>query len=211
MNLADIRREYSGHELDLSNVLTDPVAQFSEWMKEAIAASVHEPTAMTLATADPEGQPLTRVVLLKGIEDRRFVFYTNYNSQKGRHLALNPKACLNFFWPELERQVIIQGLVHKVAETESDAYFNSRPRGSQIGAWASEQSRPLESREELAEKASQYAASFEGADVPRPEHWGGYALRPFYIEFWQGRESRLHDRIVYRLDEGLWRISRLSP
>ncbi|RPI66138.1 MAG: pyridoxamine 5'-phosphate oxidase, partial [Ignavibacteriae bacterium] len=184
---------------------------FSSWFDEAIAAELLEPTAMTLATATADGQPSMRVVLLKGVTEHGFVFYTNYLSHKGRDLAENPKASLLFFWPELERQIRIEGITERVPAAESEAYFSSRPFESQVGAWASLQSSVLRSRDEMEEHFESLRATYEGKPVPRPEHWGGYVLTPKVVEFWQGRPSRLHDRIRYRLDNGAWIIERLSP
>jgi pyridoxamine 5'-phosphate oxidase len=211
LDVSALRREYAREELTKRSVQSDPMAQFSSWFDEAIAAELLEPTAMTLATANADGQPSMRVVLLKGVTENGFVFYTNYLSHKGRDLAENPKASLLFFWPELERQIRIEGITERVPEAESDAYFSSRPFESQVGAWASLQSSVLRSRDEMEEHFETLRATYEGKPVPRPEHWGGYVLTPKVVEFWQGRPSRLHDRIRYRLDNGAWIIERLSP
>ena len=210
-HLANIRRDYSREELSEEHVARDPFSQFAVWMNEAISAQLPEPTAMCLSTADAAGRPSSRMVLLKGFDQSGFVFYTNYNSQKGRELAENPNAALNFFWPELERQVRISGSVSKVSPEESDEYFKTRPFTSRVGAWASNQSEKLESKMALAAEAAKLALKYATGNVPRPPHWGGYRLVPDQIEFWQGRPSRLHDRIVYDLVEGAWKISRLSP
>ena len=209
-DLAHIRQDYGRHSLGPEDCQPDPLAQFSQWMDEANAAQVHEPTAMHLATVE-DGRPAGRVVLLKGIEAGAFVFYTNYDSRKGRQLAASPQAALTFFWPELERQVRIEGAVQKVAAETSDAYFASRPYQSRIGAWASLQSQVLDGTATLVARAAKYAAQYV-TGVPRPPHWGGYAVSPVRIEFWQGRPSRLHDRVLYLPDgQGGWARSRLYP
>lgn len=208
--LANIRRDYSGEELSQANVSADPFVQFGKWMNEAIAAETDEPTAMTLSTVGEDARPSSRVVLLKGFDADGFVFFTNYNSRKGRALAANPFASLNFFWPELERQVNISGNVAKVSTEESDAYFESRPYLSRIGAWASEQSEPISSRAVIMARAAKLAVKY-ATGVPRPPHWGGFRVLPDRVEFWQGRPNRLHDRLVYTLDGNEWSIARLSP
>lgn len=208
--LANIRRDYSGEELSQANVSADPFTQFGKWMDEAIAAEADEPTAMTLSTVGEDARPSSRVVLLKGFDANGFVFFTNYNSRKGRALAANPFATLNFFWPELERQVNISGSAAKVSTQESDEYFESRPYLSRIGAWASHQSEPISSRAVVMARAAKLAVKY-AAGVPRPPHWGGFRVKPDRIEFWQGRENRLHDRIVYTLTDDQWQITRLSP
>jgi pyridoxamine 5'-phosphate oxidase len=210
-DLAKIRREYSREELSKEHVAQDPFVQFGRWMDEAIDAELPEPTAMCLSTADAEGRPSSRMVLLKGFNTEGFVFFTNYNSHKGRELAENPHAALNFFWPELERQVRISGRVSKVSTEESDEYFKTRPFTSRVGAWASDQSEILESKLALATRAAKLLVKYASGNVPRPPHWGGYRISPDQIEFWQGRPSRLHDRILYELVDGEWKISRLSP
>lgn len=213
-NLAEIRRSYSRQELSEQHVAESPFEQFRLWMQEALAAQVLEPTAMVLSTVSAGGSPSARVVLLKGLEDGHFTFFTNYASRKGQHLADNPRAALTFFWPELERQVRIEGLVEKAPDTLSDAYFESRPRGSQVGAWASPQSQVIPDRQFLeAETATLLERFGAEAPVPRPQHWGGYGLKPDYVEFWQGRPNRLHDRLVFEREDGSldWQLSRLAP
>ena len=209
-SLAGLRKDYALKTLDEGDVDRDPLRQFGVWMVEAIHAQVPEPTAMTLATADHAGRPAARIVLLKGVDARGFVFYTNYESRKGRELAVNPQAAITFLWKELERQVRIEGRVEKVTELESDAYFQTRPLGSRIGAWASPQSRPIENRGWLEQRWAELTQK-HGESPPRPAHWGGYRLMPEWIEFWQGRQSRLHDRIVYARDAKGWKIERLAP
>lgn len=209
-DLAHIRKDYARHSLGPEDCQADPLAQFSHWLDEAMAAQVNEPTAMHVATVD-NGRPSARLVLLKGIENGGFVFYTNYDSRKGRQLAENPYAALTFFWPELERQVRVEGRAEKVAPEESDAYFASRPYPSRVGAWASQQSQPLDSTATLVARAAKYAAQYV-TGVPRPPYWGGYTVTPERVEFWQGRPSRLHDRVLYLADgKGGWSRQRLYP
>jgi len=210
-NVADLRKEYTRAGLTESDVAPDPVEQFRRWFDEALEADLHEPNAFVLATATRDGRPSARVVLLKGLDERGFVFYTNYEGRKGRELEENPRAALLFYWGELERQVRIEGTVSRVSEEESDAYYASRPRGSRLGAWASEQSRVVEGREVLESRIGDLEAEYEGREVPRPPFWGGYRVNPAAIEFWQGRENRLHDRIVYRRESGRWKTERLQP
>lgn len=210
--IADIRTEYKRHALNESDVSADPIKQFGLWWTEAISSQIDEVNAMTLATASADGLPAARIVLLKGYDEAGFVFFTNYQSFKGQQLAENPRACLVFFWKELERQVRITGLIEKVTAEESDTYFSSRPESSRIGAWASPQSQVIANREILEQNEADLTKSFAGKPIPRPLHWGGYRVKPVTIEFWQGRPSRLHDRISYTLQEnGHWLIERLAP
>lgn len=212
MDVSDVRRDYSLSGLSEADLDADPVVQFRSWLATAVAEDPLDPTAMVLATADSEGRPSARVVLLKGIDDRGFVFYTNYLSRKGRDLDENPQAALVFFWPALDRQVRVEGAVERTSREESEAYFASRPLGSRLGAWASQQSEVLAGREELEERLRELEARFAAGDVPLPDFWGGFRLRPDLVEFWQGRPSRLHDRFRYtRHAEAGWRIERLSP
>jgi len=209
--LADLRKSYERGSLDVDDVASDPFAQFGHWLNEALAAEVPEPNAMTLATVGADGRPSTRIVLIKDYDERGIVWYTNYHSRKGRELADHPFAALQFHWVELERVVRIEGQVEKVSDAESDTYFASRPLTSRIGAWASNQSEPIPGRGTIVAKAAEYGLKF-GLNPPRPPHWGGYRLIPDRWEFWQGRASRLHDRIVYEQDgNGGWERSRLSP
>ena len=210
MSIADLRREYAAARLEETEVDPDPLRQFALWFDDARRAEVLEPNAMTLATATPAGEPSARIVLLKGVDDRGFTFFTDYRSRKGRELELNPRAALVFCWMELERQVRISGAVTQVSREESESYFRLRPRGSQLGAWTSHQSQVLPDRSTLERAFGEIAARIEG-DVPLPPHWGGYRVLPDEIEFWQGRPSRLHDRLRYRLEQTEWRIERLSP
>ena len=210
MNIADIRKDYALKRLDESDVDADPFKQFHAWLREALAAEVPEPTAMTLATVDDEGSPSARIMLLKALDERGFVFYTNYESRKGRELATRPRAALTFFWKELERQVRIEGSVEKVSAAESDEYFASRPLGSRIGAWASTQSATIASRPWLEARVKAAEAQY-GESPPRPPHWGGFRVIPDWLEFWQGRQSRLHDRIAFTRESTGWVVSRLSP
>lgn len=210
--IADIRKDYKLRSLSEKEAAASAVDQFDKWWQEAVHSEIDEVNAMTLATASADGIPAARIVLLKGFNERGFVFFTNYESFKGMQLAENPRACLVFFWKELERQVRITGLVEKVSEEESDIYFNSRPEGSRIGAWASPQSQVIESRGWLEEREKIYTKDFTGKPLKRPAHWGGYRVKPITIEFWQGRPSRLHDRLQYTLQgENSWKIERLAP
>jgi pyridoxamine 5'-phosphate oxidase len=215
---ADLRVDYGRGRLHEADVLADPVAQFGRWFDEARAANVAEPNAMTLATVDPSGAPSARIVLLKSFDARGFAFYTNYDSRKGRELAANPRAALCFFWQPLERQVRIEGTVERVGRAESEEYFQGRPRQAQIGAWVSQQSSPLTSRAELERIEAELQKRFEGAPVPLPDYWGGFRVVPHSIEFWQGRPSRLHDRLLYTrapahpgANDAGWTLRRLSP
>jgi len=209
--IADMRKEYSRQSLEVSDVADNPVRQFEKWFDEALQSSLPEPNAMHLATVTPEGKPSARVVLLKGIEDGTFVFYTNYQSHKGQQMEETPWVAITFFWAELERQVRIEGKISKVDPEISTNYFHSRPRASQIGAWVSPQSRVIPDRDFLETRQKELEKRFEGDEVSRPEHWGGYAVQPSQIEFWQGRPSRLHDRVLYTLNDNNWKIERLAP
>lgn len=211
-SIADIRRDYSHQSLSEKEADVNAIKQFEKWWNEAVSSKIDEVNAMTLATASADGLPSARIVLLKEFSEKGFVFFTNYESYKAQQMAENPKACLVFFWKELERQVRITGLIQKVSATESDQYYNSRPESSRIGAWASPQSRVIESRHWLDEKFNELVNKMEGTEIKRPPHWGGYIVKPIVVEFWQGRPSRLHDRIQYTLDDnGEWKIERLAP
>jgi pyridoxamine 5'-phosphate oxidase len=211
MNLADIRTDYTKHGLLEKDLAADPFTQFGRWFDQALSAHIDEPNAMTLATASLDGQPSARVVLLKGFDQNGFVFYSNYESRKGRELDQNNKAALLFFWSSLERQIRIEGVIEKVSVEESKQYFDSRPEGSRIGAWSSRQSASISSRDILEENFNKFSQSFAQQDIPLPPYWGGYRLKPHVFEFWQGRESRLHDRLRYRFADDRWHIDRLSP
>jgi len=211
-SIADLRKDYAAQTLSEETMTDNPISQFSEWWRQAIDSQLLEPNAMTLATASPDGMPAARIVLLKDFSPEGFVFYTNYQSSKGLQLEANPKACLVFFWKELERQVRITGLVSKTTAEESDAYFLSRPAKSRLGAWASPQSRVIESRDWLDHNFSEVEQRFEGEPAERPPHWGGYRVKPMIVEFWQGRPSRMHDRIQYSLgNDAQWMRERLAP
>ena len=211
MDVSSLRQEYTGTGLDETDLDPDPIVQFHGWFEQVVDADLHEPNAMILATATDDGVPSARTVLLKGYDERGFVFYTNYEGRKAGELEVNPRCALLFYWGELERQVRIEGRASRLSGEESDAYFASRPRGSRLGAWASEQSRIIEVRSMLEERVRALDAEYEGREIPRPPFWGGYRVEPGTIEFWQGRESRLHDRLVYRREDGVWRIERLQP
>ena len=209
--IADLRKEYAKNALELAEVNPNPILQFQRWFEEAQSAQVPEPNAMNLATVSPEGRPTSRIVLLKGVE-KGFIFYSNHESHKGKAIAQNRYVALTFFWSELERQIRIEGQAEKISEKQSTAYFHSRPRGSQIGAWTSPQSEIIKDRSVLTQRQETYTREFEGKEVPKPDHWGGYQVLPDRIEFWQGRPSRLHDRILYTLQkDDSWKIERLAP
>jgi pyridoxamine 5'-phosphate oxidase len=211
-SIADIRSEYSKKSLTENDIDKDPIKQFTIWWQEALASKFDEANAMTLATVDENNLPCARTVLLKGYDDGGFIFFTNYNSRKGKQLANNPHACLVFFWKELERQITIIGAVEKTTTEESLAYFNSRPEGSKLGAWASAQSAVVAGKAWLKETFDFYRERFKHGEIPKPPHWGGYRVKPVSIEFWQGRPSRMHDRLLYSLQpNGSWKIERLSP
>jgi pyridoxamine 5'-phosphate oxidase len=210
--IADIRKDYRLQSLSEKDALADPFSQFDKWWKEAIHSNIDEVNAMTLATASADGMPDGRIVLLKGFDERGFTFFTNYQSAKGQQMQENPRASLVFFWKELERQVRISGLVVMVSAKESDEYFNSRPEGSRIGAWSSPQSETIESREWLEDNEQKFRTKFTDTQIDRPPHWGGYRVKPTHVEFWQGRPSRLHDRLRYNLQyDGHWKLERLAP
>lgn len=210
--LADLRREYRQQVLRETAVDPDPIRQFQIWFDQVLAAKLPEPNAMTLATATSDGKPSARIVLLKGVDQRGFAFYTNYLSRKGQELTTRPEAVLVFWWAELERQVRIEGKVATIPSAEADTYFQSRPRGSQLGAWASEQSQVIPDYAVLEQQLQQLEALYQNQPIPRPPHWGGFRLQPQRMEFWQGRPNRLHDRLAYRLiSEGQWHLERLAP
>lgn len=212
-NIADLREDYRKADLEIKDVTSNPLEQFQIWFQQALQAELKEPNAMTLATATADAKPSARIVLLKGVDEQGFLFYTNYNSRKGQELDANPQAALVFAWLELEKQVRIEGTVERITPEASTAYFQRRPKGSQIGAWASPQSEVIPDRRILEENVQALQAKYtQSEQLPRPEHWGGYRLRPTVIEFWQGRSSRLHDRIRYSLQtDGSWHIERLAP
>jgi pyridoxamine 5'-phosphate oxidase len=211
MNLADLRKDYSLAGLAEKDLARDPFRQFEKWFAEAQAAKVAEPNAMVLATATRDGRPSSRTVLLKAVDGRGFVFYSNYESRKGRELEVNPRASLTFPWVAMERQVIVEGSVTKVAREESEAYFHSRPRASQLGAWVSPQSTIIPDRRALEENLKALDQKYAGQEVPLPPNWGGWRLAPETVEFWQGRRNRLHDRLRYRREKEGWTIERLAP
>ena len=221
--IADIRKDYKLASLEESDVASNPIDQFTRWWNEAVSSQIDEVNAMTLATANAAGVPAARIVLLKGYDSNGFVFFTNYESDKGKNLAQNPVAALVFFWKELERQIRIEGTVEKVSAADSDRYFNSRPAASRVGAWASPQSAVIENRLVIEQNVERYSSIFANDSIERPDHWGGYLVKPTSIEFWQGRSSRLHDRIRYKLvtsdynaatdtrTDANWKIERLAP
>jgi pyridoxamine 5'-phosphate oxidase len=212
ISLADLRAEYSQAGLNAAELDRDPLRQFQKWFEQALKGGIREPNAMVLATVDPKGQPSVRIVLLKGVDDRGFTFFTNYESRKGLELASNPRAALNFPWVDLERQVNIIGAVTRVSAPESEAYFKSRPRGSRLGAWASRQSQVIAERSLLDGRMKELESKYPDEHIPLPPWWGGYRLNPIEIEFWQGRPNRLHDRFRYlKQANGLWEVDRLSP
>jgi pyridoxamine 5'-phosphate oxidase len=211
VDASSLRKEYTSAGLDKADLDPDPIVQFHGWFEKVVDADLHEPNAMTLATATRDGRPSARVVLLKGYDERGFVFYTNYEGRKAGELEANPTCALLFYWGALERQVRIEGRASRLSGEESDAYFSSRPRGSRLGAWASQQSLPVEDRSVLEQRVRELEAEYEGREIPRPPFWGGYRVEPEVIEFWQGRESRLHDRLVYHRYRGGWEIERLQP
>ena len=208
-NIIHHRKSYEKHSLEVEDLKATPHEMLEFWLSEV--EELHDYNAMVVSSVDASGQPHSRVVLLRGVNEDGLKFYTNYSSNKGQELEQNNKVALNFFWPTVERQVRVEGELYKLSDAESDAYFNSRPRESQIGAWVSPQSSTIESREVLNERFLEFTDKFEGHPVPRPAHWGGYIIRPNYFEFWQGRPSRLHDRLTFQLMEGSWKISRLAP
>ena len=213
MKIADLRQDYRRQSLNIEDVAADPIAQFKKWFDEVLQAQILEPNAMTLATATADGKPSARVVLLKDVDNQGFTFFTNYESRKGEQISANPYAALCFCWLELERQIRIEGSIERIEEDKSDAYFHSRPVGSRIGAWTSPQSQVIENRTFLENREAALKTQFdtEGGHVSRPKHWGGYILKPTMIEFWQGRSSRLHDRIRYVFENNGWAIERLAP
>jgi len=209
--LNSIRRDFMQQELNESSVEKTPLMQFSKWMEEAINAQILDPHAMVIATVSEDGKPSARTVYIRDFNEEGIVFYTNFNSRKGKELSANKNCSVLFLWEEVERQIRIEGTVEKVAEKVSDTYFSARPRESQIGAWASQQSEKIKSREELENKLAEYTEKFKNQTVPRPPHWGGYLIKPIYFEFWQGRPNRLHDRVVYEKRNEDWSIFRLNP
>lgn len=210
-DLFNIRRDFTLKTLDESDVLSDPMDMFEQWLNEAIIAKALEPNAMNLATATPDGKPSLRMILLKQIKPQGFVFFTNYDSKKAYQITLNKYCALTFVWNELERQVRIEGIVEKTSDAESDSYFEVRPAKSKLGAWASPQSRAIPDRKYLEGLINEYESKFKDKNIVRPQNWGGYIVKPYLIEFWQGRSNRLHDRIQYVLEDGAWEVERLAP
>ena len=210
--IQNLRQDYTAATLSENDTKGDPINQFEQWFNEALAAKLHEPNAMTLATATTNGKPSARIVLLKGFNQHGFIFYTNYLSRKGKEITKNPQGAITFFWSEMQRQVRIEGTIEKLSKEDSERYFHSRPKGSQIGAVVSPQSQEIEGRDELEKKWSELEVEYEGKEVPKPSFWGGYILNPQLVEFWQGRPSRLHDRILYKkVDKKSWKKVRLAP
>jgi len=209
--LNSIRHDFAKQTLDELDVIDNPIDQFAKWFEEAVGAQVIDPNAMTLCSATKEGKPSARIVLLRNFSENGFVYYSNYYSRKGSEIEENPNCALLFFWPELERQIRIEGVVQKQTPEESDLYFNSRPRESKLGAWTSEQSKKIINREVLNKEYEKISLQYPDENVPRPPHWGGYLLKPSTIEFWQGRPNRLHDRILYTFENNNWKIERLAP
>ena len=210
-DIANIRKDYIQGVLSEQDVFPDAIQQFEKWWSEAIASEIEEPNAMTVATINEQGFPSARIVLVKDISDEGFSFFSNYNSDKGQQISAQDRVALLFFWKELERQVRIEGTIEKLSDADSDAYFASRPRGSKIAAWSSPQSEIIADRSVLDQRVQQYEEKFQNQDVPRPPHWGGYLVRPLSIEFWQGRSSRMHDRLKYIKEGNGWKIERLAP
>jgi len=211
-SITDLRKDYSKFTLDGSTVNEDPIVQFNLWLEDALTSQVPEPNALTLSTVSEDGRPSGRIVLLKGLEQGKFIFYTNYQSQKGKELEKNPACGLTFFWPELERQVRIEGMASRTDIYSSEKYFQSRPRESQVGAWASPQSSMIVNRDILEERVKKIEEKYKGFEkLPKPKQWGGFAVEPLKIEFWQGRPNRLHDRILFTRMDGAWKIHRLAP
>lgn len=211
MDLFNVRRDFSLKTLDEEDVLPHPIDMLQQWLDEAIQAEALEPTAMTVSTVSAEGRPSSRVVLVKKINQKGLIFFSNYDSHKGKDIAANNQVALNFIWHELERQVRIEGIIEKVSDEESEKYFKMRPRESQIGAWVSPQSKVIPNREYLNQKIEEITLQFEDKEMDKPTYWGGYIIKPAYFEFWQGRKSRLHDRIQYTPDGNNWKIERLAP